>query len=271
MGAIDGRLHASRYSTTFHLQHTCCLAAQQAPDRDFIRHLAVLCEVFVSHWRLIIAEHLLQPFSHQHADPEYPDLYPTDPRLIGSEGSAWATVFNDFNLLFKFEVPAGADGTQGRDSIFYAELNTHLTTHMSDHHLHFSGHSAPPLTMPNLDGAQSEIMNTIHAQRFESFAWTLFSTGIKPKSGFQRKISVAGVRWYEFTVAGLAKQKSLPDPVNPAGVIYFIGKPHVVILLVFFFNVHIYQARNMVRFKAHCLRAAYHMLVFLCVFSTRLR
>jgi hypothetical protein len=75
----------------------------------------------------------------------------------------------------------------------------------------------------------------IHAQRFESFAWTLFSTGIKPKSGFQRKISVAGVRWYEFTVAGLAKQKSLPDPVNPAGVIYFIGKPHIVILLVFFF------------------------------------
>ncbi|KAJ7818068.1 hypothetical protein B0H14DRAFT_2601563 [Mycena olivaceomarginata] len=115
------------------------------------------------------------PFSHQHADPEYPDLYPTDPRLIGSEGSAWATVFNDFNLLFKFE---------------------------------------------------SEIMNTIHAQRFESFAWTLFSTGIKPKSGFQRKISVAGVRWYEFTVTGLAKQKSLPDPVNPAGVIYFIGLKH---------------------------------------------
>ncbi|KAJ7853137.1 hypothetical protein B0H14DRAFT_3450358 [Mycena olivaceomarginata] len=166
------------------------------------------------------------PFSYQHADPEYPDLYPTDPRLIGSEGSAWATVFNDFNLLFKFEVPAGADGTQGRDSIFYAELNTHLTTHMSDHHLHFSGHSAPPLTMPNLDGAQSEIMNMIHAQRFESFAWTLFSTGIKPKSGFQRKISVAGVHWYEFTVAGLAKQKSLPDPVNPAGVIYFIGPKH---------------------------------------------
>ncbi|KAJ7882432.1 hypothetical protein B0H14DRAFT_2565413 [Mycena olivaceomarginata] len=166
------------------------------------------------------------PFSHQHADPEYPDLYPTDPRLIGSEGSAWATVFNDFNLLFKFEVPAGADGTQGRDSIFYAELNARLTTHMSDHHLHFSGHSAPPLTMPNLDGAQSEIMNTIHAQRFESFAWTLFFYRHQakvwlPAQDFGGRCPLVRVhrRW-------ACKTKSLPDPVNPAGVIYFIGLKH---------------------------------------------
>jgi hypothetical protein len=65
----------------------------------------------------------------------------------------------------------------------------------------------------------------IHAQRFESFAWTLFSAGIKPKPGFQRKISVAGVHWYEFTIVGLSKQKSLPNSVNPAGLIYFIGEP----------------------------------------------
>jgi hypothetical protein len=88
MGAIDRCLHASWYSTTFHHQHTCCLAAQKAPGRVFIRHLAFLCEVFGSHCCLIIAEHLLQPFSHQYTDPEYPDLYPTDPQLVGSKGSA---------------------------------------------------------------------------------------------------------------------------------------------------------------------------------------
>ncbi|KAJ7355288.1 hypothetical protein DFH08DRAFT_803335 [Mycena albidolilacea] len=112
---------------------------------------------------------------HHHAHLEYPELYPNDPRLVGSKGSAWATVFNDFNLLFKFEVPVKADGTHERDT------------------------------------------------RFESFVWTLFSAGIKPKPGFERKISVAGVHWYEFTVVGLSKQKSVPDPVNPAGLIYFIG------------------------------------------------
>ncbi|KAJ7853074.1 hypothetical protein B0H14DRAFT_3450477 [Mycena olivaceomarginata] len=101
------------------------------------------------------------PFSHQHADPEYPDLYPTDPRLIGSEGSAWATVFNDFNLLFKFELCL--------DIVFY---------------------------------------------RHQAKVWL-------PAQDFGGRCLL-----YEFTVTGLAKQKSFPDPVNPAGVIYFIGPKH---------------------------------------------
>jgi hypothetical protein len=62
--------------------------------------------------------------------------------------------------------------------------------------------------------------------RLSSYPWTTLALGIKPKLGFRRKLADASIAWYDFKIASLATRiwSSLPDPVNPGGVLYFLGK-----------------------------------------------
>ncbi|KAJ7754753.1 hypothetical protein B0H14DRAFT_2635380 [Mycena olivaceomarginata] len=126
----------------------------------------------------------------QHADTEHYELYPTDPRLVGSESAILLTVFEKYQLLFDFTLPSKPDGGEDKDLTFYAQLHERLTQHMADHHLHFSGSGVSP-SMAALPpaGAPTAQLNRWHASRFESLPWIILAPGIKPKPGFHRKIS----------------------------------------------------------------------------------
>ncbi|KAJ7739630.1 hypothetical protein B0H14DRAFT_3515761 [Mycena olivaceomarginata] len=166
----------------------------------------------------------------QHADTEHYELYPTDPRLVGSESAILLTVFEKYQLLFDFTLPSKPDGGEDKDLTFYAQLHERLTQHMADHHLHFSGSGVSP-SMAALPpaGAPTAQLNRWHASRFESLPWIILAPGIKPKPGFHRKISATPISWYQFSGAHLTPRNHwtpLVDAINPNGLVYFIGPKH---------------------------------------------
>ncbi|KAJ7787495.1 hypothetical protein B0H14DRAFT_3163152 [Mycena olivaceomarginata] len=150
----------------------------------------------------------------QHADTEHYELYPTDPRLVGSESAILLTVFEKYQLLFDFTLPSKPDGGEDKDLTFYAQLHERLTQHMADHHLHFSGSGVSP-SMAALPPAASH--------------GSSLAPGIKPKPGFHRKISATPISWYQFSGAHLTPRNHwtpLVDAINPNGLVYFIGPKH---------------------------------------------
>ncbi|KAJ7355292.1 hypothetical protein DFH08DRAFT_1052143 [Mycena albidolilacea] len=166
----------------------------------------------------------------QHADTEHYELYPTDPRLVGSESAILLTVFEKYHLLFDFTLPSKPDGGEDKDFTFYAQLHERLTPHMADHHLHFSGSGVSP-SMAALPpaGAPTAQLNRWHASWFESLPWVILAPGIKPKPGFHRKISATPISWYQFSGAHLTPRNhwtSLVNAINPNGLVYFIGPKH---------------------------------------------
>ncbi|KAJ7336902.1 hypothetical protein DFH08DRAFT_1018061 [Mycena albidolilacea] len=166
----------------------------------------------------------------QHADTEHYELYPTDPRLVGSESAILLTVFEKYQLLLDFTLPSKPDGCEDKDFTFYAQLHERLTQHMADHHLHFSGSGVSP-SMAALPPASAPTaqLNRWHASRFESLPWVILAPGIKPKPGFHRKISATPISWYQFSGAHLTPRNHwtpLVDAINPNGFVYFIGPKH---------------------------------------------
>ncbi|KAJ7323565.1 hypothetical protein DFH08DRAFT_941465, partial [Mycena albidolilacea] len=169
-------------------------------------------------------------FNPQHADTEHYELYPTDPRLVGSESAILLTVFEKYQLLFDFTLHSKPDGGEDKDFTFYAQLHERLTQHMADHRLHFSG-SGVSQSMAALPpaGAPTAQLNRWHASRFESLPWVILAPGIKPKPGFHCKISATLISWYQFSGAHLTPRNHwtpLVDAINPNGLVYFIGPKH---------------------------------------------
>ncbi|KAJ7732463.1 hypothetical protein B0H16DRAFT_1468614 [Mycena metata] len=169
---------------------------------------------------------ILWPFpmpNQKHTDPDYPDLYPIDPRLCGEENSTLITTLNTFHLIFELLVPTPADGSDIKEYVFYADLNTALTEFMNTHNLSFSGVPAAPPTppMPATGG-----LNAWHASCLLNYAWTTVTLGIKPKAGFKRKLSAAVTPWYDFKLAALRTKGSwstIPDFVNPNSLLFMLA------------------------------------------------
>ncbi|KAJ7685813.1 hypothetical protein B0H14DRAFT_2654536 [Mycena olivaceomarginata] len=160
----------------------------------------------------------------QHANTEHYELYPTDPRLVGSESAILLTVFEKYQLLFDFTLPSKPDGGEDKDFTFYAQLHKRLTQHMADHHLHFSGSgvSASMAALPPA-GAPTAQLNHWHTSWFESLLWIILA----PR--FYRKISATPISWYQFSSAHLTPRNHwtpLVDAINPNGLVYFIGPKH---------------------------------------------
>ncbi|KAF8181751.1 hypothetical protein K438DRAFT_1976048 [Mycena galopus ATCC 62051] len=163
------------------------------------------------------------------ADAEYPELYPMDFRLVGSERSSLATVLRQHDLLFKFQVPVKLDGSEDTDAVFYAELNTRVKDHMAKHHLRFSRFT--PTDLPELPHTTDvELINAQHVERLDAIGWTVLVAGIKPKSAaFERKINSTSIRWYHFKLSAFSDRHywaPIADPANPNQHIYFIGPKH---------------------------------------------
>src|ERR1700761_5796508 len=167
----------------------------------------------------------------RYAGVDYPTLYPTNPRLFGAEDATLVAAFTRFNLMFTFQPPTGPDGTEDKDLVFYAELDARVRQHLSDNHLCFPGppggsstSSLTPIDPQPLAGNQWDAM------QFQNFRWTPLAPGNKPRSGYARKVSVAGTAWYEINIGTLPKRwTSLSDHVNPGGVVYLIGKPSALL------------------------------------------
>ncbi|KAJ7017917.1 hypothetical protein C8F04DRAFT_1330999 [Mycena alexandri] len=163
--------------------------------------------------------------NQRHTDPEYPDLYPADPRLWGEENSALITTLNEFHLIFEFLVPTPPDGVDIKEHIFYADLNATLTEFMNKHHLSFSGVPATAPTPP----MPATGLNEWHALRLLNYLWTTVNLGNKPKAGFRRKLTAAVTPWYDFKLAALRTKTSwsaFPDFVNPNNVLYLIASKY---------------------------------------------
>ncbi|KAJ7194154.1 hypothetical protein GGX14DRAFT_404939 [Mycena pura] len=148
---------------------------------------------------------VLWPFpmpNQRYTDVQYPDLYPIDPRLFGSEDATFFSILRQFRLLLTFKVSLAPDGTEDKELIFYAELNTAKPTYVT------------PI-MPA--GADSTTLNEWHAMRLLGFAWTTLMLGNKPKPGYRRKLSAASIPWYDFKIAALSTKQwsTLNDTVNP--------------------------------------------------------
>lgn len=174
--------------------------------------------------------------NQRYTDVQYPDLYPIDPRLFGSEDATFFSILRQFRLLLTFKVSLAPDGTEDKELIFYAELNTSIAEHMAEHGLHFSGQNPLTSVTPIMPaGADSTTLNEWHAMRLLGFAWTTLMLGNKPKPGYRRKLSAASIPWYDFKIAALSTKQwsTLNDTVNPGGVCYFIGK------LILPFSCHI--------------------------------
>ncbi|KAJ7032923.1 hypothetical protein C8F04DRAFT_1184619 [Mycena alexandri] len=163
--------------------------------------------------------------NQRHTDPEYPDLYPADPRLWGEENSALITTLNEFHLIFEFLVPAPPNGVDIKEHIFYADLNATLTEFMNKHHLSFSGVPATAPTPP----MPATVLNEWHALRLLHYPRTTVNLGNKPKAGFRRKLTAAVTPWYDFKIAALRTKTSwsaFPDFVNPNNVLYLIASKY---------------------------------------------
>ncbi|KAJ6505144.1 hypothetical protein C8R45DRAFT_923436 [Mycena sanguinolenta] len=135
-------------------------------------------------------------------------------------------------LIFKFKIPLGINATEDTELIFYSQLHQSITQHMTDHYLRFSG--VPPATfnasMP--PASDPDALNAWHAMTLLKLPWTVVALGIKPKAGFRRKLCAAAIPWYNFKISALAKAwTSLPDKVDPGGVVYFVGKSIILIVL----------------------------------------
>ncbi|KAJ7802090.1 hypothetical protein B0H14DRAFT_3488836 [Mycena olivaceomarginata] len=138
----------------------------------------------------------------QHADTEHYELYPTDPRLMGSESAILLTVFEKYQLLFDFTLPSKPDGAL------------------------VSAHPWLPYLQPVPPTAQ---LNRWHASRFESLPWIILAPGIKPKPGFHRKISATPHLLVPVQRCPSHLKEpldSLVDAINPNGLVYFIGPKH---------------------------------------------
>ncbi|KAJ7200758.1 hypothetical protein GGX14DRAFT_400367 [Mycena pura] len=164
---------------------------------------------------------VLWPFpmpNQRYTDVQYPDLYPIDPRLFGSEDATFFSILRQFRLLLTFKVSLAPDGTEDKELIFYAELNTSIAEHMAEHGLHFSGQNPLTSVTPIMPaGADSTTLNEWHAMRLLGFAWTTLMLGNKPKPGYRRKLSAASIPWYDFKIAALSTKQwsTLNDTVNP--------------------------------------------------------
>ncbi|KAF8160100.1 hypothetical protein K438DRAFT_1776639 [Mycena galopus ATCC 62051] len=163
------------------------------------------------------------------ADAEYPELYPIDFHLVGSERSSLATLLRQHDLLFKFQVPVKLEGSEDTDVVFYAALNTCVKDHMAKHHLRFSRFT--PTDLPELPHTNDvELINAQHVERLDALGWTVLVTGIKPKSAaFERKINLTSICWYHFKLSVFSDRHywaPIADPANPNQHIYFIGPKH---------------------------------------------
>ncbi|KAJ7712401.1 hypothetical protein B0H14DRAFT_2645284 [Mycena olivaceomarginata] len=106
------------------------------------------------------------------ADVEYPDLYPMDFHLVGSEGSTLATALRLYGLVFKFQAPTKLDGSEDpdKDAVFHAELNTCVEAHMSKNHLRFS--RFVPTDLPDLPiTSDVDLINARHVKRLDALGW----------------------------------------------------------------------------------------------------
>ncbi|KAJ7197470.1 hypothetical protein GGX14DRAFT_574253 [Mycena pura] len=164
---------------------------------------------------------VLWPFpmpNQRYTDVQYPDLYPIDPRLFGSEDTTFFSILRQFRLLLTYKVSLAPDGTEDKELIFYAELNTSIAEHMAEHGLHFSGQNPLTSVTPIMPaGADSTTLNEWNAMRLLGFAWTTLMLGNKPKPGYRRKLSAASIPWYDFKIAALSTKQwsTLNDTRNP--------------------------------------------------------
>src|ERR1700761_7466756 len=97
-------------------------------------------------------------------DPDDVSLYPMDARLVGGEDATLISTLMEFNLVLTFQIPLNADGSPNDDQIFYAELDSCINRHLSDHHLRFSKDPSRPTSASA--PAPGDNTNIWHAKQF---------------------------------------------------------------------------------------------------------
>jgi hypothetical protein len=97
---------------------------------------------------------------------------------------------------------------------------------MAENKLRFTETPGQSASLPMPSAEDHAKLNTWHALQLLSYPWTVVALGQKPRPGFRRKISTATIPWYDYRISALTAKvwTSLPDTVNPGGVVYFIGK-----------------------------------------------
>ncbi|KAK7064866.1 hypothetical protein R3P38DRAFT_3250383 [Favolaschia claudopus] len=158
-------------------------------------------------------------------DPVYAPLFVKnhDGRLLGNEDAQFFAHAQKLSLIFTFPVPVDANGQEDRDYVFHQSLDTCIKEHMSQHGLLFTGPTDPTSESLVSSSQDNDVEEAMQVTRYE---WLVLAPGNKPRTNANRKLSIAGVNWYDFKMSSLGSRPwgSLPDPFTPNGKIFFIGK-----------------------------------------------
>ncbi|KAJ7107453.1 hypothetical protein C8R44DRAFT_885466 [Mycena epipterygia] len=152
---------------------------------------------------------------HLNVDMDYPELYPSDPRVFDSS-DFWLGA-SDNSLTISFPVPTF--NPPNADHSFYSDLNTAVLAHASDHGLRF------PLSDSPVPNTRAYDTPEWHAIQLMTLQWCLLKVGSKPRNGqLGRVLSVAEVSWSQYTAAGLKKHGAgLKNPAS--GETYYLLAP----------------------------------------------